>query len=131
MAVSLVAIMSREAARKIVAPAPISSLFLALARLYYFASPTKTAMLRSLIVWQIIKPPEFPVKSDMITQMLTDALIRGRQTTCEVNVSGFFFSSFSQKKKKRPVAGYVFRKFVFADHRKICRFYFSIIRCSL
>ena len=30
---------------------------------------------------------EFSVKSDMITQMLTDALVRGRQTTHGVNVS--------------------------------------------
>ena len=33
------------------------------------------------------KPLEFSVKSDMITQMLTDALVRGRQTTHGVNVS--------------------------------------------
>ena len=107
--------------------------FSALACLYYFASPTKTAMLRRLIVWQIIKPLEFPVKSDTITQMYIDALIKGRQTTREVNVSGvFFFPLFPERKKKRPVAGYFFRKFVFfVDHRKICLFYFSMIRCSL
>ena len=33
------------------------------------------------------KPLEFSVKSDMIKQMLTDALVRRRQTTHGVNVS--------------------------------------------
>ena len=33
------------------------------------------------------KPLEFSVKSDMIKQMLTDALVRRQQTTHGVNVS--------------------------------------------
>ena len=45
------------------------------------------------------KPLEFPVKSDMITQLLTDTLIRGWQTTRKVNVSGVLFFPFPWKKK--------------------------------
>ena len=46
------------------------------------------------------KPLEFPVKSGTITQVLTDTIIRGRQTTREVNVPGVsFFSHFPGKKK--------------------------------
>ena len=36
----------------------------------------------------------------MLTQMFTDTLIRGWQTTHEVNVSGVIYSSFPEKKKK-------------------------------
>ena len=37
-------------------------------------------------------------KSDTTRQMMTDALIRGQQTTREVNVSGVLFSPFTKKK---------------------------------
>ena len=43
------------------------------------------------------QPLEFPVKSDMTKQTMTDALIRGQQTTREVNVSGVLFSPFTKK----------------------------------
>ena len=43
------------------------------------------------------KPLEFPVKSDTITQMLTEILIRGRQRTREVKISGVVY--FKQKKQ--------------------------------
>ena len=46
------------------------------------------------------KPLEFPVKSGTITQVLTDTLIRGRQTTREVNVSDVSFLSHFPGKKK-------------------------------
>ena len=43
-------------------------------------------LIAALVANRILKL-EFLVKSDVITQMLTDALIRGWQTTCGVNVS--------------------------------------------
>ena len=43
------------------------------------------------------QPLEFPVESDMTKQTMTDALIRGQQTTREVNVSGVLFSPFTKK----------------------------------
>ena len=52
----------------------------------------------ALVANQILKL-EFSVKSDVITQMLTDALIRGWQTTCGVNVS----TRLQIKKMKAPL----------------------------
>ena len=43
-------------------------------------------VIAALVANRILKL-EFSVKSDVITQMLTDALIRGWQTTYGVNVS--------------------------------------------
>ena len=79
-----------------------------------FSLMTTVSTKHSLLAWKVdkyisiygrlsCKPLEFPVKSDTITRVLTDALSRGGegQMTCGVNVSGVLYSPFPEKKKKK------------------------------
>ena len=78
-----------------------------------FSLMTTVSTKHSLLAWKVdkyisiygrlsCKPLEFPVKSDTITRVLTDALSRGGggegQMTCGVNVSGVLYSPFPEKK---------------------------------